>query len=232
MKISTIGRELVRDRLPAMPAIGEEVGAIHSPHFAPFVQFRHSHDASIGQVHRPVGVLRNQGQHTRHLLCEIEIQEQIPTRNQRQDRAGIGKKAAGFGHHRVTGEEGTVPPESLRCPVMARVIGSQQSNDHAGISDWFHAWSRSADSGSPLLAGSLQTRPLAEKPPPGPPMQSDPATGPLNLPGHVRSSCGRSPHDPNRAEPRALQPWPAVLAQSLPLTLLTYVNEYTPSSKL
>ena len=99
--------------MPAMTAISEEVAAVHRPHLAPFVQLCHSHHACIGQIHRLIGVLRDQGEHARHLLREIEIQEQISPRNQRQHRARIGKKAAGFRHHRVTREERAVLPESL-----------------------------------------------------------------------------------------------------------------------
>ncbi len=232
MKSSAIWRELVRDRLPAMPAIGEKVAAVHGPHLAPLVQLRHSHDARIGQVHRPIGVLRDQGQHTRHLLREIEIQKQIPTQNQRQDGTGIGKKAAGFRQHRVTRQEGAVPPERLRCPRMAGIIGCQQSDNQACVSDRFQALSGSGDSGPPVLAGWWPTRPPAERLPPNLPTQTDAPTGRLKFPGRVRSSCGRSRRDPDRAEPRALQPSPAALAQSLPLTLLTYANEYTLNPKL
>ena len=109
-----IRRELTGNSLPAMAAIGQEVAAVHGPDLAPLIQLRHAHQASIGQVHRPIGILCHQGRHPRHLLREIEIQNQIPARNQRQDGTRIGKETARLSHHRVTRGKDHRPPATRR----------------------------------------------------------------------------------------------------------------------
>src|SRR5436309_9802175 len=63
---SAIRRELIRDRLPTMTTISQKIVTVHCPYLASFVQFGHSHDAGIGQIHRPIGVLRSE-EHTSEL---------------------------------------------------------------------------------------------------------------------------------------------------------------------
>src|SRR6266404_2560745 len=65
---SEIRRELIADRLPAMTTKSQKIVTVHCPYLASFVQFGHSHDAGIGQIHRPIGVICYQGQYARHLL--------------------------------------------------------------------------------------------------------------------------------------------------------------------
>src|SRR5260221_12112969 len=65
---SAIRRELIRDRLPAMTTISQKIVTVHCPYLASFVQFGHSHNAGIGQIHRPIGVLCYQCQHRRPFL--------------------------------------------------------------------------------------------------------------------------------------------------------------------
>jgi len=122
-----------------MTAVHQEIATIYCPDPASLIQFGHSDQASVSQIHGPVGVLGDQGEHACHLFGQVKIQDQVAPRNQSQYWPGIWKETAGLRQNNVAGEERSMLSESLDGPSVTGIIGCQQTDDDARISNGLHA---------------------------------------------------------------------------------------------
>ena len=104
------------------------------------MQFTHSHEASIGKIHRKTSVRTLQCYQPFDFVLrfkrQIDYSASHPIENRQRIAAAITQKKLRLGQHRLAGEHRRrQPPKNFPRPRVMLIISVQRGDERAGVNE-------------------------------------------------------------------------------------------------
>ena len=115
-----------------------EISTVGRPNFAALVQFGHTHNACVRQIHWTISVLFKQCENFRDVVREFEVQNEVTARQELQPGTRIGDEKCQLVQDRFAGMKRTVQTKLFGSPIMVRVRTVQQGFKQTGVGDSYH----------------------------------------------------------------------------------------------
>jgi hypothetical protein len=121
-----------------MAPVNPEVILVRRPYFAGIAQLGHGHEASVSELHLPIGIFVEEFQDARDVRGKIEIEHQITPSQQPDAQTGVPSEERQLIEHGFTRAKRSVGGEFAASPLVERVPSVQRRKQQTGISDVLH----------------------------------------------------------------------------------------------